>query len=75
MDKASRKQIGGAHYKSFPVQPVEFIVKNGLSFLQGNVIKYICRYRDKNGLEDLLKAKHCIDLIIELRKWTFKKEE
>lgn len=59
-------QEGGNHYKDFPIQPIEFITKNGLSFAQGNVIKYICRYKAKNGLQDLKKARHYIDLMIEL---------
>ena len=59
-------QIGGSHYKDLPIQPVEFITKNNLTYLQGNVIKYITRYKNKNGLEDLKKAKHYIDLIIEM---------
>jgi len=44
------KQIGGNHYKSFNIQPYEFISKNNLSFFQGNVIKYVCRYLGKNGI-------------------------
>lgn len=57
-------QIGGAHYKDAKIQPLEFIQANDLSFLQGCIIKRIFRYKKKNGLEDLLKAKHEIDLII-----------
>lgn len=60
-------QIGGEHYKKHAIQPVEFITKNKLGFLEGCVIKRICRYEDKNGLEDLKKAKHEIDLLIELK--------
>lgn len=63
--KASEIQEGGGHYKKYPIQPTEFIHKNGLSFIQGNVIKYLMRYKDKNGIEDLKKAKHYIDLLIE----------
>ena len=59
------KQIGGDHYKTMKIQPAEFIEQNGLSCLQGNAIKYICRFRDKNGIEDLRKAKHYIDMLIE----------
>lgn len=59
------KQIGGDHYKTMKIQPAEFIEENGLSYLQGNAIKYICRFRDKNGIEDLRKAKHYIDMLIE----------
>jgi hypothetical protein len=63
---ALRKQIGGSHYASRQIQPVEFIHANGLGFLEGCVIKRIVRWRDKNGVEDLLKAKHEIELLIEL---------
>lgn len=60
------KQVGGTHYKNMKIQPIEFIHANGLDFLQGNVVKYVARFRDKNGKEDLLKAKHYLDLLIEL---------
>ena len=59
-------QVGGGHYKNFPIQPIEFSMKNGLSFWQGSVIKYICRYRAKGGVQDLEKIKHYVDLIIQL---------
>ena len=58
------KQIGGSHYKNFTIQPYEFISKNDLSFFQGNVIKYVCRYLNKNGVQDLEKIKHYCDLEI-----------
>jgi hypothetical protein len=61
-------QVGGEHYKKMPIQPLEFIVKNGLDFFQGNVLKYIIRYKDKNGVEDLKKARHYIDMMIELEE-------
>jgi len=56
------KQIGGNHYKEFHIQPYEFISKNNLSFFQGNVIKYVCRYMNKNGIEDLDKIIHYCEL-------------
>ena len=59
------KQIGGAHYLKFKIQPSEFANKNNLKFAEGNAIKYICRHADKGGKQDLLKAKHYIDMIIE----------
>ena len=65
MENALNIQEGGDHYK-LPIQPIEYIMKNNLNFCQGNVVKYITRYKDKNGLEDLKKAKHYIDLLIEL---------
>lgn len=67
VETALDTQIGGEHYKKCAIQPVEFITKNELGFLEGCVIKRICRYEDKNGLEDLKKAKHEIDLLIELK--------
>jgi len=60
-----KTQIGGSHYKDFAIQPAEFITKNKLSFLEGCVVKRMCRKKG-NRLEDLKKAKHEIDLIIEL---------
>ena len=59
------KQIGGSHYKSFNIQPYEFISKNNLSFFQGNVVKYVCRYQNKNGIEDLEKIIHYCELEIK----------
>jgi len=64
--KATDKQIGGKHYKDFKIQPIEFITKNKLSFIQGCIIKYICRFENKNGIEDLEKIKHYCDLQIQM---------
>lgn len=58
-------QIGGSHYRDMVIQPIDFIVKNGLSYLEGNVVKYVSRWRKKGGIEDLRKAKHYIELLIE----------
>ena len=66
--KASETQIGGSHYSEMAIQPTEFIHKNNLSFIQGNIIKYVCRYKLKGGIEDLNKAKHYIDLLIEFEE-------
>lgn len=66
MTNALDVQEGGNHYKKCAIQPVEYAHKNGLNYCQGNVVKYITRYKDKNGKEDLLKARHYIDLLIEL---------
>ena len=63
--KVYSKQIGGSHYKKFKIQPSEFVIENELLYPEGCVIKYIIRHRLKNGKEDLLKAKHFIDMIIE----------
>lgn len=59
------KQYGGDHYKRFAIQPTEYIIKNGLNFCEGNVVKYITRWRHKDGLQDLLKAKHYVEMLIE----------
>ena len=61
------KQIGGDHYRGGGIQPVQYIEANGLGFCEGNVIKYVSRHRHKNGAEDLKKARHYIDLLLELR--------
>ena len=59
------KQVGGSHYKKMKIQPSKFVIENELLFPEGNVIKYICRHRYKNGKEDLEKAIHFIEMIIE----------
>lgn len=63
---ALKTQAGGTHYKKHRIQPIEFSMANDLNFCQANVVKYIVRYKDKGGLEDLRKAAHYIDLLIEL---------
>ena len=63
---ALNNQEGGSHYKDMLIQPVEFIVKNDIAFLEANVIKYVCRHRSKNGIQDLNKAIHYLELAKEL---------
>ena len=66
-ERALDRQVGSTqHYKDFKIQPIEFITANKLSFIQGNVIKYICRYDKKNGKEDIDKAIHYCELLKEL---------
>ncbi len=66
-ETALQKQTGGTHYKNMAIQPAEYAEKNGLSLLEGNVVKYITRWKLKGQpLSDLQKAKHCIDLLIEI---------
>lgn len=60
-----KQQIGGNHYKNMNIQPLEFIMANKLAYCEANIIKYVCRYKSKNGLQDLLKAKHYLDILIE----------
>ena len=59
-------QVGGSHYKDLPIQPVEYIHANALGYFEGNVVKYVSRWRKKNGIADLEKAKHYVELLIEL---------
>lgn len=62
---AWESQIGGSHYKDYAIQPLEFALANNLDAAQHAVVKYVMRHKDKNGIEDLKKAKHYIDLMIE----------
>ena len=65
-DKDSLKvQVGGSHYKDMPIQPIEFIIANDLGFVEGNIIKYTCRYKQKGGVEDLKKVKHYVQMLID----------
>lgn len=66
MTNALDTQVAGDHYKKLKIQPVEYIYANNIGYLEGNVIKYITRWRDKGGNADLLKARHYIDLLLEL---------
>jgi hypothetical protein len=66
MSKANKIQVGGNHYREKAIQPWDFIVANNIGFLDGNVIKYVARYRSKNGVQDLLKARHYLDKLIEV---------
>ena len=66
--KASDTQVGGNHYTKLAIQPMRYSMKNGLDPLQHTIIKYVTRFRDKNGIEDLEKAKHCIDMLIEFER-------
>ena len=59
-------QVGGEHYKSLAIQPIEYIHANNIGYAEGCVIKYVTRWRSKNGIEDLRKARHFIDLLIDL---------
>lgn len=62
------KQEGGNHYKDMAIQPLEYIHKNGIGFAEGCAIKYLTRWRAKNGVEDLKKAKHFIEMLIEMEE-------
>lgn len=60
------RQVGGDHYKGKTVQPWDFIAANGLGFFEGNVVKYVTRWKDKGGVQDLHKARHYLDKLIEV---------
>ena len=66
--KATDTQVGGDHYTKLAIQPMQYSMKNKLDPLQHTIIKYVTRFRDKAGIEDLEKAKHCIDMLIEYEK-------
>ena len=69
--KATDNQVGGSHYKDCVIQPVEYIIKNKLDFLEGNVVKYITRHRTKGQEEDIRKVIHYCELILQHKyeKW------
>lgn len=66
--KASETQIAGNHYSKLKIQPMRYALENELNYGQANAVKYITRYKDKNGIEDLKKAIHCIELLIEFEE-------
>ena len=66
-DNPLDKQEGGSHYKDCKIEPVEYITANNLDFMQGNIVKYITRHKNKNGAEDIKKIKHYCDLILKLQ--------
>ena len=63
---ANDTQRGGSHYKTKAIQPWDYITGNGMGYLEGNVVKYVSRFREKNGIEDLRKAMHYLEKLIEL---------
>jgi len=65
MSSAIEVQVGGSHYKDMEIQPIEFIMANDLGFCEGNVVKYVTRHSNKNGIEDLKKAQHYLKFLIE----------
>lgn len=66
--EANQRQIGGVHYKLQAIEPWDYIVANELPFLEGSIIKYVSRHRRKGGVEDLEKAKHFLEKLIEVEK-------
>lgn len=66
--QVNEKQVGGDHYKQKGVQPWDYIIANNLGYLEGNVVKYVTRHKDKGGIQDLEKARHYLDKLIEVEK-------
>lgn len=62
---ANDEQVGGEHYRSMPIQPWDYILANNLGWLEGNIVKYVSRWREKGGLKDLEKARHYLAKLIE----------
>ena len=65
---ANEEQVGGRHYIEKPIQPWDYIIANKMGYLEGNIIKYVSRYKEKNGIEDLVKAAHYLDKLIEVTR-------
>lgn len=65
-NSALNSQVGGSHYKQYKIQPIEYAMANNLNYCQANAIKYTTRYRDKNGKQDLEKAIHNLQILMEL---------
>jgi hypothetical protein len=63
--KASESQVAGTHYRDLSIQPSEFIQRNRLNWCEGNAVKYLCRHRNKNGRQDIEKAIHYLQLLLE----------
>jgi hypothetical protein len=63
---ANNHQVGGSHYAAKAIQPWDYIASNNLGYFEGNIVKYVSRWRDKGGIEDLRKARHYLDKLIEV---------
>ncbi len=67
-DAPGKRQVGGDHYIGYTIQPAEYCFANRIPFIEGSVIKYVTRWRDKGGIKDLEKAKHFLEMLIEFEK-------
>jgi len=67
---ANDVQVAGTHYKDKAIQPWDYVVANNLGYLEGNIVKYISRWKDKGGMDDLKKARHYLDKLIEVHDGT-----
>ena len=63
---ANDHQVGGTHYAKHSIQPWDYIISNNLGYLEGNIVKYISRWRDKGGVDDLRKVLHYTEKLIEV---------
>ena len=66
IQRADDTQVGGSHYKDKTLQPWDYIIANDLGYLEGNVVKYVSRWKNKNGIEDLKKAQHYLAKLLEV---------
>jgi hypothetical protein len=66
IERADDMQVGGNHYKDKSIQPWDYIIANDLGYLEGNVVKYVSRWKNKNGIEDLKKAQHYLAKLLEV---------
>jgi hypothetical protein len=66
ISNALKTQVGGFHYKGMKIQHVEFVHANGIPYIEANAIKYICRHRQKNGRQDIEKAIHYLQILLDL---------
>jgi len=73
--QALGNQVGGSHYTNMKISPLEYIEANNIGFSEGNIIKYISRYKEKNGLEDLYKARQYLDVVIKREKENATKDD
>lgn len=67
MTDANSTQVAGNHYKDKAIQPWDYIIANNLGYLEGNIVKYVSRWKNKGGVDDLRKAQHYLSKLIELQ--------
>jgi hypothetical protein len=65
LSSALDEQVGGSHYKDLRIQPIEYILANDLPFIEGNIIKYTTRWKQKGGVEDIKKVIHYAQILLE----------
>lgn len=65
LPQSLKEQVGGKHYKELKIQPIEYILANDLPFIEGNIVKYITRWKQKGGIEDIKKVIHYAEILLE----------